>query len=42
MFRQWRENHMFKIVIMPDEHRKRVQFIVVDQRANWSAPVCSS
>jgi AAA domain len=34
LIRQWRENHMFKIVEMPDERRKPVQFVVVDQFAN--------
>jgi hypothetical protein len=34
MFRQWRENHMFKIVDMPDERRKPVPFVVVEQRPN--------
>jgi hypothetical protein len=35
MLRQWRENHMFKVVEMQDPHtRKEVPFVVVDQLAN--------
>jgi hypothetical protein len=34
LIRRWRENHMFKIVDMPDERRKPVSFVVVDQFAN--------
>jgi hypothetical protein len=35
MLRQWRENHMFKVVEMQDRRtRKEVPFVVVDQLAN--------
>jgi hypothetical protein len=35
MLRQWRENHMFKVVGMQDPRtRKEVPFVVVDQLAN--------